>query len=210
MFMINDNNMTEEEKEFNYYIYLYLAMYVDYITIVEKTRFGRNNILQSYSFKELFEKFVYVNYRQFFGARNPKNVFKSMISVFYLVSGLYMLTLAHDEMLKKVGDDYLNQISDILNNSFVDKSYCTQFDDRQKIKYIRNAISHFENGRLYKALLNGTIEIKLDKAKAKDKSEKPFHIICKSTRYRIECPETRIQIFKCVLISYVMSAHIFN
>lgn len=174
--MIDVNNITRDEEIFYYYISLYIRMYVDYVITIRDVQYDKDQSLRKKPFRELFEKYVFSHYKEYFGARNPKKVFKSMIYVFDLISGFYMLSLANDEMLKKVGDDYLKGISDTLNASFVDKSYCNQFDDRQKIEYIRNAISHPEKGRLYKALLNGTIEVKLDRAKAKDKSEKPFHI----------------------------------
>jgi len=174
--MIDSANISKEEEKLFFDIQFYLGLYVEYIMTIREARTEQDNGFRTMSFKELFKKYVFPKYNDYLKNSNPDEIFYSMISAFNLISGFYMLSLANDEMLKKVDDKYLNGIKDILNSMFIDKTDCDQFDNRQKITYLRNAISHTENGRLYKALLDGTIEVKLDAVPSKDKTLKPFHI----------------------------------
>ena len=174
--MIDPANITQEDEKLFFDIRFYLDLYVEYIMTIRDARYEQNEKIKKMSFKELFEKYVFTKY-DYLTNSNPVDIFNSMISVFNQISSFYMLSLANDEMLKKVDDGYLKKIEDTLNGMFIDKTYCNQFDNRQKITYLRNAISHTENGRLYKALPNGTIEVKLDAVPSKDKTLKSFHII---------------------------------
>ena len=174
--MIDLANITKEDEKLFFDIQFYLELYVEYIMTIRDARYEHDEKFKKMSFKELFEKYVFPKY-EYLKNSNPSDIFNSMISVFNQISGFYMLSLSNDEMLKKVDDGYLKKIEDTLNDMFIDKTYCNQFDNRQKIVYLRNAISHTENGRLYKALPDGTIEVKLDAVPSKDKTLKPFHII---------------------------------
>lgn len=175
--MFNTEDITEFDEKLFLDIRFYLELYAKYVMTIRDARFDKN--LESLSFKELFSRHVFPKF-EYIKNQNPDSIFISMISVFNLISGFYMLSLANDEMLKKIDDKYLKKIENILNNIFIDKSYANQFNNRQKIAYIRNAISHTENGKLYKILPKGNIEIKLDAVPSCDKTLKPFHIIINS------------------------------
>lgn len=175
--MINSEDITELDEKLFFDIRFYLELYVEYIMTIRDAVFDEK--LRGISFKELFEKYVVPKF-DYIKNQNPDMIFKSMISAFNQISGFYMLSLANDEMLKKIDDKYLKNIEDTLNNIFIDKMYCNQFDNRQKITYLRNAISHAEKGRLYKAMPNGTVEVKLDAVPSRDKTLKPFHVIVSS------------------------------
>ena len=170
----------EEEKLLFFDIRFYLELYVDYINNIWNTRLENDNSKRTMSFLELFEKHIMSKHDDL-KEYNPEAVFKTMIMIFNLVSGFYMLSLANDEMLKKIDDAYLKKIEGVLKGIFVDKSYCNQFDNRQIVVYLRNALSHTENGKLYKALNARTIEIKLDHVPSKNKTPMPFHVVV-STR----------------------------
>lgn len=198
--MIDSANITMEDEKTFFDIQFYLELFVEYIITIRDARYAKDEKVKKMSFKELFEKYVFPKY-DYLNNSNPVDIFNSMISVFNQISGLYMISLAHDEMLKKIDDKYLKQIEDTLNGMFINENYCNQFSNRQKIVYLRNAISHTENGKLYKALLNGTIEVKLDAAPSKDKTLKPFHIIVST----YDLHKIADHLYKGVYVYYVPS-----
>ena len=203
--MIDSTNITKEEERYFLDVRSYLQLFFDYIMTIYEIKCESNQVKKGMNFISIFEKYVISKYDGFKNS-DPVYVFNNMIGVFSLISGFYKLSLANDEMLKKIDDSYLKKIEDILNGMFVDKTYCNQFDNRQKIIYLRNAISHFENGRLYKILQNGDVEVKLDAVPSKDKSLKPFHVIFSID----DCHSIANHLYNGVYLYFIPSANIIK